>query len=85
MLENDSSDNPLVSRAQVVGIRLNSLEYVGAQPKLGFRISLLAVNVHGFIALVGIEEKSPPHDDEYRRHPKPPSRMLPFYLGETAR
>ena len=40
---------------------LINIEIFPVKPILAFGISLLAVNMNGLIALIGIEKKPPPH------------------------
>ena len=40
---------------------LLNIEIFPVKPILAFGISLLAVNMNGLIAFIGIEEKPPPH------------------------
>jgi hypothetical protein len=61
MLINDLPYFTLILWRQIESKCLLNIEIFPIKPILAFGISLLAVNMNGFIDLIGIEEKPPTH------------------------
>ena len=68
MIEYDSSDLPPISGLQTIRMRFQYIKTVGINPILALHFGLSGVDMNGFLAFIGIEEKSPAQDFQYARH-----------------
>jgi len=64
MLKYDFSDLLLISWRQPKGIRFLYIERFLVYPIFAFHVAFPAVDMHRLVSLVGIEEKSPPHQNK---------------------